>query len=116
MTSWAAPASHQILAMCPALGQVKGRLLVLGQSKPATIRVQLDELTRFLEAHKIQPSARPEVADVGATATVAEMQQRCKEIMQACMQCLNLDGPALERLVHTVRERCGPQLAVDAVL
>ena len=81
--------------------------------------MQLDELTRFLEAHKIQPSAAPEAADVSATAntvTVAEMQQRCKEIMQACMQCLNLEGPALERLVHTVRERCGRQLAVDAVL
>ena len=66
--------------------------------------MQMDELTRFLEAHKIQPSASPEITDV------VEMQQRSKEIMQACMLCLNLDGPALERLVHTVRERCNPHV------
>ena len=69
----------------------------------------------FLEAHKIQPTA-PEVGATAPPAAIAEVQQRCKEIMDACLQFRNLHGPDLEELVRTIRERCGPHLVVDDVL
>ena len=66
----------------------------------------------FLESHKIQPSPQTEATP----KIVAEMQQRCKEIMDACLHFRNLHGPDIETLVHTIRERCSPLLVVGAVL
>ena len=62
----------------------------------------MEELKTFLEARKLDPNAPASARDQN---TAAELEHRCENVMQACMGVLNLDGPNLDRLAHTLSEK-----------